>query len=163
MNHPTSHHSQNRGVSFPPLLFSFPPALPSYLMPILLLIKPAFPRSWFNSLTWQETNAAIKRLSRFPLVFGAPNGREEGLRSISVVPTQGSGATCPHCGQQGTIRLDFAHETTDWMQKHIPRKRYCWFQKMCWLCKCIFLLVHDQRNGDTNYHFQKPLVHFHFD
>lgn len=31
------------------------------------------------------------------------------------------------------------------------------------LRKYIFPLVHDQHNSDTNYHFQKSLIHFHFD
>lgn len=98
MNHPTSHHSQKRGVSFPPLVFSFPPTLPSYLMPILLLVKPAFPRSWFNSLTWQETNAATKRLSRFPLVFGAPNGRRKAWGASAWFPRRAVGEPVPTVG-----------------------------------------------------------------
>lgn len=80
MNHPTSNHRQTQGASFSPP-FSFLPTLSSYLMPILMLIKPAFPRSWFNSLTWQESDLVIKRLNRFLLAFGAFESRKEGLGS----------------------------------------------------------------------------------
>lgn len=74
MNHPASNHSQTQGTSVSPFYF-FPPTLSSYLLPLLMLIKPAFHRSWFNSLTWQESNPAIKRLSRFLLAFGASERR----------------------------------------------------------------------------------------
>lgn len=80
MNHPTSNHSQTQGASFSPP-FSFPPTLSSYLMPLSMLIKPAFPRSWFNSLTQQESNPAIKRLNRFLLAFITFESGKEGLGS----------------------------------------------------------------------------------
>lgn len=48
---------------------------------ILMLIKPALLRSWFNSLTQQECKPAIERLYRFLLAFGAFESRKEGLGS----------------------------------------------------------------------------------
>lgn len=88
MNHPTPNHSQPR-AHFLHLSPPSPPTLSSYLMPILMLTKPAFPRSWFNSLTWQESNPAIKRLSRFLLAFGAFESRKEGLGSTYAGCHQG--------------------------------------------------------------------------
>lgn len=91
MNH-SSNDSQTQGASVSPLFF-FPPTLSSYLIPLLMLIKPVFPRSWFNSLTWQESNPAIKRLSRFLLAFGAFESRK-----VWVVPrlavTKATRITC---------------------------------------------------------------------
>lgn len=112
VNHPTSNHSQTEGASFSPP-FSFPPPLSSCLMPLLMLIKPAFLRSWFNSLTWLESNPAIKRLSRFLLAFSAFESRKEGLGSTPrLAVTKGTGKTSPYYGQQGAFILDCACETS---------------------------------------------------